>query len=141
MRRDSILNYLHRITSSLFEKHHRQTSTLSGIKGSFTLSIFDEFVNMYKITHQLALESEKAFDVLIDSLNQYFNLIEDVTSEDVKATSIKWYTNAIIRGINIIRAKSNYYNTSEFSNIAVNMNEKEAKNYNTVDGTCFAKVN
>ena len=89
MRRDSILNYLRRITSSPFEKYHRQTSTLSGIKGSFTLSTFDEFVNTYKITHQLALESEKAFDVLIDSLNQYFDLIKDITSEDVKATSIK----------------------------------------------------
>ena len=74
-------------------------------------------------------------------LNQYFNLIEDVTSEDVKATSIKWYTNAVIGGINIIRAKSNYYNTPEFSNIAINMNKEEAESYNTVDGTCFAKVN
>jgi hypothetical protein len=40
-----------------------------------------------------------------------------------------------------VRAKSNYYNAPAFSDIAINMNEEEAKEYNTVDGMCFAKVN
>ena len=79
--------------------------------------------------------------MLIDSLNEYFNFIENITIEDVEATLIKWYTNAMVGGIDIVRAKSNYYGTSAFSNIAVNMNEAEAENYNTLDGACFAKVN
>ena len=90
----------------------------------------------------MAPEAEKAFDVLIESLNQYFDLIENITNEDVEATIIKWYTNAtLIGGIDTVRAKSNYYNAPAFSDVAVNMNEEEAENYNTVNGVCFAKVN
>ena len=105
------------------------------------MSKFNEFVNEYKITHQLVSEVEKAFDIFIDSLNQYFDLIEDITNEDVESTFVKWYTHATVRGTGIVRAKSNYYNASDFSNVAVNMNEEEVESYNTVDGTCFAKVN
>ena len=118
----------------------QKTSTLSGIEGSFILSDFDEFVETYKISHNLAPEAEKAFDVLIDSLNEYFDCIKDITNDIVKATQIKWYTNAFVGGVDTIRAKSNYYNAPAFSNIAINMNEDEAKEYNTVDGICFAKV-
>src|SRR5207248_6057921 len=100
----------------------------------------NEFVDSYKAAYYLALEAEKAFDVLIDSLNKYFNLIENITNEDVEATLIKWYTNAIVGEIDIVRAKSNFYGTPAFSNVAVNMNEAEAENYNTFDGACFAKV-
>ena len=114
---------------------------LGSIEGSFTLTTFDTFVNTYKVTYHLALEAKTAFDVLINSLNQYFDFIEDITEDDVKATLVKWYTNAIIRETDIICAKSNYYSSPAFSNIAVNMNEEEAQNYNTFDGTCFAKVN
>ncbi len=70
---------------------------LSSIKGSFTLTIFDEFVNMYKVTYHLASEAKITFDMLINSLNQYFDFIEDITKDDVKATLVKWYTNAIIK--------------------------------------------
>lgn len=79
--------------------------------------------------------------MFIDSLNEYFDFIEDITDEDVEKTLIKWYTNAFVGGTDIVRAKSNYYNASAFSNIAINMNEEEAEEYNTVDGICFAKVN
>ena len=85
-------------------------------------------------------EAEKAFDVLINSLNEYFDFVDDITDDDVKATHFKWYTNALIGGTDTVRAKSNYYNAPAFSNIAINMNEEEAKEYNTVDGICFAKV-
>ncbi|PKY23593.1 hypothetical protein RhiirB3_387349 [Rhizophagus irregularis] len=96
-------------------KKHRQTSTLSGIKESFLLSDFNEFINEYKATHHLAQEDEKAFDILIEALNQYFDFIEGINDDDVKATLIK-------------------------CNVAINMNEEEAENYHTVDGTCFAKL-
>ncbi|CAH1765580.1 1081_t:CDS:2 [Entrophospora sp. SA101] len=87
-------------------KHNHQISTLSGIEGNFTLSTFDSFINIYKTSHHLASEAEKAFDVLIDSLNE---------------------------GTDIVRAKSKYYNAPAFSDIAINMNEEEAKEYNTID--------
>ncbi|CAB4429251.1 unnamed protein product [Rhizophagus irregularis] len=139
VRRDSILNYLRKITTSSTRK--RQTLTLRNIEGSFTLSNFYEFVNTYKITHHLAPEAEKAFDVLINSLNEYFDLIENVTNEDIEETLIKWYTNATIGQVDIIRAKSEYFGTPVFSDIAINMNEEEAEDYNTFNGMCFAKVN
>ena len=142
MRRDTIINYLQRITSpSSIKKHQHRTSTLGSFEGSFTLPTFNEFVNTYTATNYLAPEAEEAFNVLIDSLDQYFNFIENITDEDVKATLIKWYTNAIVSGNDIIRARSNYYGTPAFSNVAINMNEEETENYNTFDGICFAKVN
>ncbi|CAJ0758836.1 10795_t:CDS:2 [Entrophospora sp. SA101] len=106
-------------------KHNHQISTLSGIEGNFTLSTFDSFINIYKTSHHLASEAEKAFDVLIDSLNE---------------------------GTDIVRAKSKYYNAPAFSDIAINMNEEEAKEYNTIDAVdsiiepihvipCFGKPN
>ncbi|CAB5387143.1 unnamed protein product [Rhizophagus irregularis] len=97
------------ITSSTSAKKHRQTSTLSGIKESFLLSDFNEFINEYKATHHLAQEDEKAFDILIEALNQYFDFIEGINDDDVKATLIKWYTNASI-GIDTVHANTKYYN-------------------------------
>ena len=105
------------------------------------MSNLNSFVDTYKISHHLASEAELAFDVLIDSLNEYFDCIEDITDEDVKETLIKWYTNAFIGGTDTIRAKSNYYGIPTFSNVAINMDKEEAENYNTFNGTCFAKVN
>ncbi|CAB4422840.1 unnamed protein product [Rhizophagus irregularis] len=134
VRHDSILNYLKRITSSTSAKKHRQTSTLSSIKESFLLSDFNEFINEYKAIYHLAQEDEKAFDILIEALNQYFDFIEGINDDDVKATLIKWYTNASI-GIDTVHANTKYYNAPTFSNVAINMNEEEAKNYHTVDGT------
>ncbi|CAB4387256.1 unnamed protein product [Rhizophagus irregularis] len=114
VRHDSILNYLQKITSPPSIKKHRQIRTLGGIEGSFTLDTFNDFVDEYRTTYFLALEAEKAFEVLIDSLNQYFDLIENITDKDVEATII--------------------------NDIAINMNEEEAEKYNTIDGVCFAKI-
>ncbi|PKK56506.1 hypothetical protein RhiirC2_721821 [Rhizophagus irregularis] len=116
--RDSILNYLCKITTSSTRK--RQTLTLRNIKGT--------------------PEAEKAFDVLINSLNEYFDLIENVTNEDIEETLIKWYTNVTIGQVDIIRAKSEYFGTPVFSDIAINMNKEEAEDYNTFNGMCFAKL-
>ncbi|CAB4403554.1 unnamed protein product [Rhizophagus irregularis] len=90
--------------------------------------------------HRNSLLAERAFDVLIDSLNQYFDMIQDITEDDVEKTIIKWYTNAFIGGTDTIRAKSNYYNLPAFSNIAINMDEREADTYNTFNRLCFAKL-
>lgn len=76
MQHNSILNYLQKIASPLSIKKHHQISTLGGIEGSFTLDTFNNFVGEYKTTYFLASEAEKAFEVLIDSLNQYFDLIK-----------------------------------------------------------------
>uniref|UniRef100_U9UMF9 Uncharacterized protein n=1 Tax=Rhizophagus irregularis (strain DAOM 181602 / DAOM 197198 / MUCL 43194) TaxID=747089 RepID=U9UMF9_RHIID len=127
-------------TSSFIKKHHHRTSILGGLESSFTISNFDRFINEYKAANFLVLEAEKAFEVLIDSLNQYFDLIENITDKDVETTLVKWYTNALIGGIDTVRAKSNYYNAPAFSDIAINMNEEEAETYNTFKGACFAKI-
>ncbi|CAG8671554.1 7069_t:CDS:1, partial [Funneliformis mosseae] len=64
----------------------------------------------------------------------YFDLIEDITNEDVELT-FKWYTHATVEETGIVQAKSNYYNVSDFSNVTVNMNEEEVESYNTVNET------
>ncbi|CAG8691922.1 12376_t:CDS:2, partial [Funneliformis mosseae] len=58
--------------------------------------------------------AEKAFDIFIDSSNKYFDLIEDITDKDIRKTLI--------------------------NNVTINMKEKEAKDYNTINNVCFAKL-
>ena len=105
------------------------------------MSNLNSFINTYKISHHLASKAELAFNMLINSLNKYFDCIENITDRDVKETLIKWYTNAFIGGTDTIWAKSNYYNIPTFSNVAINMDEEKVENYNTFYGICFAKVN
>ncbi|CAG8737875.1 12879_t:CDS:1, partial [Funneliformis mosseae] len=38
-----------------------------------------------------------------------------------------------------IRVKNMYYNELSFSNVLINMNEEEIKDYNTGIGACFDK--
>ena len=49
--------------------------------------------------------------------------------------------NCIVASTNIIRAKSKYYDVSAFSDITISMNTNDAHNYDTVEETCFGKVN
>ncbi|CAG8642545.1 16444_t:CDS:2, partial [Funneliformis caledonium] len=58
--------------------HHR------GIKGNFTLSNLNSFIDTYKISHHLALEAELAFDMLIDSLNEYLIVLKTLQMKMLK---------------------------------------------------------
>ncbi|CAG8601373.1 10796_t:CDS:2 [Funneliformis mosseae] len=73
------------------------------------------------------------------SIKRVFDLCEGLT--DMKNTIIRWhsYTN-IASSRDYIRVKSKYYNELSFSNVSINMSNKEIEDYNTVEDTCFSKI-
>ena len=79
--------------------------------------------------------------MLLNALNEFYDTMEGITENDVKTSTIEWYSNATVASTDIIRAKSKYYNAPAFSDIAISMNADDAQNYNTAEGTCFGKVN
>lgn len=112
---------------------------MSGLLGTFLLNDFDNFFDNYKLNNTLAQEALIALDNFLPTLNEFFDLCEDLT--DAKNSKIRWYsyTNVASSG-DYIRAKSVYYNEPSFSDVSINMSEEEAENYNTDEGACFGKV-
>ncbi|CAG8746314.1 6199_t:CDS:1, partial [Funneliformis mosseae] len=84
----------------------------------------------------LANEALKALEHLLLALNEFFDLCEGLT--DVKNTIIRFYnyTN-VASSRDYIRAKSKYYNELSFSDVSINMSNKETEDYNTIEGACF----
>jgi hypothetical protein len=107
------------------------------------LENFNKFFDNYKETNNLAPEALLALDHFLTTLNDFFDLDDELTEELIanSNTSISWYnyTNLAASG-DCIRAVSKYYNESKFSNVSINMNVEEADDYNTDDETCFGKV-
>ena len=103
---------------------------------------FDEFFNdEYKEKHSLAAEALLALEHFLTTLNNFFDLIDDLNEEIiVNNTSISWYSYTNAASGDYIRAVSKYYNEAEFSNISINMNAEEANDYNTDEGNCYGKV-
>lgn len=132
---------MHCISHYSINPKHLKTIKLGGFEGTFILENFNAFVDSYKRLNFLAPEANKGFFVLLDALNDLFDTIEGITGDDVKASIIEWYSNATVASTDIIRAKSEYYNAPAFSNIAISMDTDDAQNYNTIEGTCFGKVN
>ena len=110
---------------------------------TFLLNGFNQFTTLYKQTNNhLAPEALLAFEQFLPALNKFFDLFDDLTEEMVASnTVIHWYsyTTAASSG-DYIRASSKYYYNPEFSNISINMNEKEINDYRTDQGICFGKV-
>jgi hypothetical protein len=112
---------------------------MNGLLGTFFLKNFNEFFNNYKSTNVLADEAIMALEYFLPALNEFFDLCEDLSN--VKNAKIRWYgyTNITSSG-DYIRAKSRYYNEPSFSDVSINMSEKESEDYNTDEGACFGKV-
>jgi hypothetical protein len=112
---------------------------MNGLLGTFLLKDFDEFFDHYKLNNILADEALMALDHFIPSLNEFFDLCEDLTNaENVK---FRWFSYASIAPSNdFIRANSKYYNEPSFSDVSINMSEEESEDYNTDKGACFGKV-
>jgi hypothetical protein len=115
---------------------------MNGLLGKFSLEKFEEFFNNYKLNNTLALEALTALDQFIPSLNEFFDLCEDLTEEMLTGnTEISWYSYANVESSgDYIRAKSMYYNEPSFSDVSINMSVEEVEDYNTDNGTCFGKV-
>jgi molybdopterin/thiamine biosynthesis adenylyltransferase len=113
---------------------------LGGNLGCFTLDTYDEFVNAYKATNNLAPEAIKAFDVFLDSLDNFIEQFDHLTENIVQeGTKVRWFSNAIIASSQLIRAKSLHYQRPMFSNVAIVM-ESESETNNSLNEICFGKV-
>jgi hypothetical protein len=134
--RKSTIKYLRQRTT---DNQHRPKTLMNGLLGVFSLKDFDAFFNNYKSNNNLASEALTVLEHFLPSLNEFFDLCEDL--EDAKNSKISWYsyTNAASSG-DYIRAKSMHYNEALFSDVAINMSEEESEDYNTDEGACFGKV-
>src|ERR1700730_2781895 len=114
---------------------------MNGLLGTFFLKDFDMFFDNYKSENTLANEALLALEHFIPSLNEFFDLYDNLSEEMVRETKISWYGYANISSSgDYIRAKSKYYNELSFSDVLINMSEEEAEDYNTHEGTCFGKI-
>ena len=54
---------------------------MNGLLGKFSLENSEEFFNNYKVNNTLAQEALMALDQFILSLNEFFDLCEDLSEE------------------------------------------------------------
>ena len=110
--------------------------------GKFSLENFEEFFNNYKMNNTLAQEASTALDQFILSLNEFFDLCEDLSKLMLMGnTEVSWYSYANVElSDDYIRTKSMYYNEPSFSDVSINMSEEEIEDYNMDMGACFGKV-
>ena len=115
---------------------------MNGLLGKFSLENSEEFFNNYKVNNTLAQEALTALDQFILSLNEFFDLCEDLSKEMLMGnTEVSWYGYANVKSSgDYIKAKSMYYNELSFSDVSINMNEEEIEDYNMDMGVCFGKV-
>jgi hypothetical protein len=113
---------------------------MNSLIGTFSLKDFDKYFDNYmKSNNTLAQEALTALEQFLPTLNEFFDLCEDLTDAD--NAKISWYSYAnIVSSRHYIRAKSMYYNEPSFSDVSINMSEQESENYNTDEGVCFGKV-
>ena len=85
---------------------------MNGLLGKFSLENSEEFFNNYKVNNTLAQEASTALDQFILSLNEFFDLCEDLSEEMLMGnTEVSWYSYANVESSgDYIRAKSMYYN-------------------------------
>ena len=115
---------------------------MNGLLGKFPLENFEEFFNNYKVNNTLAQEASTALDQFLPSLNEFFDLCDDLSEEMLRGnTEVSWYSYANVESSgDYIRAKSMYYNEPSFSDVSINMSGEEIEDYNTDIGVCFGKV-
>ena len=115
---------------------------MNGLLGKFSLENSEEFFNNYKVNNTLAQEALTALDQFILSLNEFFDLCEDLSKEILMGnTEVSWYGYANVESSgDYIRAKSMYYNELSFTDVLINMSGEKIEDYNTDMGACFGKV-
>jgi len=115
---------------------------MNGLLGKFSLENFEEFFNNYKVNNTLVQEASTALDQFILSLNEFFDLCEDLSEEMIMGnTEVSWYSYANVElSGDYIRAKSMYYNEPSFSDVSINMSGEEIEDYNMDMGVFFGMV-
>src|SRR5205814_4429199 len=100
---------------------------MNGLLDKFSLENSEEFFNNYKVNNTLAQEASTALDQFILSLNEFFDLCEDLFKEMlIGNTEVSWYGYANVKSNgDYIKAKSIYYNEPSFSDMLINMSGEE----------------
>ena len=71
---------------------------MNGLLGKFSLENSEEFFNNYKVNNTLAQEASTALDQFILSLNEFFDLCEDLSKEILMGnTEVSWYDYANVK--------------------------------------------
>src|SRR2546421_13073650 len=114
---------------------------MNGLLGKFSLENSEEFFNNYKVNNTLAQEASTALDQFILSLNEFFDLYEDLSEDMLMGnTVVSWYSyNNVKTSGNDIRGKSMHYNEPSFSVVSIKISGEEIEDYNTVMHACFRK--
>ena len=81
----SIIKYLRQHTNNV---NRRSKKTMNGLLGKFSLENFEEFFNNYKVNNTLAQEASTALDQFILSLNEFFDLCEDLSKEMIMGKTV-----------------------------------------------------
>jgi hypothetical protein len=124
-------------------EHCHKKIAMNSLLGSFILETANDFFASYKAKEDLAPEALLSFEHFLSSLNKFLDLFEDLTEDIVTGnTSIKWfsYTN-MVENEDYIRASSKFYNKPVFSDVSINMNTEESRDYNTDNRICYYKIN
>lgn len=114
-----------------------------GYINEFTIDIFEEFVTNIKVSQKLAPEALLAFEKFLETLNLFFDTVENIDKESFKIESkVIWYKICQVASEEYVRATSQYYNIPAFDNVAINMTQDENEEllFFTDKGTCFGKV-
>ena len=92
---------------------------MTGLIDEFTLQTFDNWVEATKQTQNLAAEALLALDQFLETLNAFFDMVENVSDKDIhEKTLVKWFGMCINSAGEYVHAKSHYYNAPIFDNIA-----------------------
>jgi hypothetical protein len=85
----------------------------------------------------------EAFTNLLNSLDLYFEIFEDLNEEEVDNENIiiKTFTYFKLENNQFVRATNSWYGEPLFTNIAIEMNDEEVDEYANDGGLCYAKVN
>ena len=76
---------------------------MNDLLGKFSLENSEEFFNNYKVNNTLAQKASMALDQFILSLNEFFDLCEDLSEEMLMGnTEVSWYGYANMSQVVII---------------------------------------
>src|SRR6185369_13649223 len=124
-------------------KRRYKSINMTGYIDEFTMGTFEEFVASTKISQKLAPEALLAFEKFLETLNFFFDSIEDIGSENFDTKSkVTWYKMVQAASGEYVRVKSKHYNGPAFDNVAINMTQdgNEEPMFFTDKGACFGKV-
>ena len=113
---------------------------MNGEIATFNLVLFNEFIELYKVTNFLAPKALEVFSQFLLALDRFFGLYEELTTSKINNAVIKWCSSSVISNSDTIRALSNWYHQVAFNNISIYMDNNETEDYITHDGMCFGKV-